>query len=89
MTEIVKAWQCIGCGKIEAPQQCVGVCQDRKIEMVYVQDHHAALAHTLSRVDALESVLRQIVATTPRNEEWERSYRALQERARHALNNAT
>jgi hypothetical protein len=27
MTDYVKAWQCIGCGKIEAPQTCIGVCQ--------------------------------------------------------------
>jgi uracil-DNA glycosylase len=27
----VKAWQCVGCGKIEAPQTCIGICQDRKV----------------------------------------------------------
>jgi hypothetical protein len=31
MKDYVKAWQCIGCGKIEAPQACIGVCQDRKV----------------------------------------------------------
>ena len=34
MTEYVKAWQYIGCGKIEAPQTCVGICQDREVELV-------------------------------------------------------
>jgi len=24
----LNAWQCIGCGKIEAPQNCIGVCRD-------------------------------------------------------------
>jgi len=32
-------WQCIGCGKIEGPQACIGVCQDRKVEMVYASVH--------------------------------------------------
>ena len=30
----IEAWQCIGCGRIEAPQNCIGVCQDRKVELV-------------------------------------------------------
>jgi hypothetical protein len=44
MSDYVKAWQCIGCGKIEAPQTCVGVCQNRKVEFVYAFEHEAALA---------------------------------------------
>jgi len=31
----VKAWQCIGCGKIDAPQTCIGICQDCRVEFVY------------------------------------------------------
>ena len=26
--DIVTVWQCIGCGRIEAPQPGIGVCQD-------------------------------------------------------------
>ena len=85
MTEYVKAWQCIGCGKIEAPQTCVGVCQDRKVEMVYAHEHRAAVALAQTQASALETLVRQIAWTTPREGEWERSYRALQERARQAL----
>jgi hypothetical protein len=44
MNDYVKAWQCIGCGKIEAPQTCIGVCQDRKVEFVYADEHEEALA---------------------------------------------
>ena len=85
MTESVKAWQCIGCGKIEAPQTCVGICQDRKVELVYAQDHREAIASVQARVNLMEALVRQIACTTPRKGEWERSYRALQGRARHAL----
>ncbi|MBI3042566.1 MAG: hypothetical protein HYY78_07040 [Betaproteobacteria bacterium] len=30
MTERVAVWQCIGCGRIEGPQPCIGVCEDRR-----------------------------------------------------------
>ncbi len=81
MTEYVKAWQCIGCGKIEAPQTCIGVCQDKKVEFVYAEAHEAVLA----RLKTLEDLVRRIARTTPRNGEWERSYLALQSEARRVL----
>ncbi len=86
--EIVKAWQCIGCGKIEAPQTCVGVCQDRRVEFVYAGQHAAIVAELQTRLEALEKLARQIAYTTPRAGEWERSYRALGERARRILGGA-
>jgi uncharacterized protein YigA (DUF484 family) len=84
----VKAWQCIGCGKIEAPQTCIGVCQDRKVEFVYASEHEDVLAQlTLARtrIGTLEAITRQLARTTPRTGEWEHSYRALQQRARRML----
>lgn len=85
MIEYVKAWQCIGCGKIEAPQTCVGVCQDRKVELVYAHEHREALAGADARAREMETLLRQLAWTTPRDGEWARSYLALQARARQAL----
>jgi hypothetical protein len=82
---IVKAWQCIGCGKIEAPQTCVGVCQDRRVEFVYAGEHEEIVAALHKRVEELEKLARQIAYTTPRDGEWERSYRSLGERARRIL----
>jgi hypothetical protein len=37
MGDYIQAWQCIGCGRIEAPQTCVGVCRDRKILRVGIR----------------------------------------------------
>ena len=88
MTDYVKAWQCIGCGMIEAPQTCIGVCEYRKADLVYAFDYELALAQAaaaLQRADVLEGLVRQLACTTPRNGEWERSYRALQENARRVL----
>ena len=88
MTDLVKAWQCIGCGKIEAPQTWVGVCEDRRVELVYAFEHEEALAQlmgALARIDALEAIAYQLAWTKPRAGEWEHSYRVLQQRAREAL----
>ena len=88
MTDYVKAWQCIGCGRIEAPQNCVGICQDRKVEFVYAGEHRALLAHaerTAQRVEALERVVRRLARTTPRAGAFEASWHALQRAARQAL----
>ena len=79
--ERVEVWQCIGCGKIEAPQPCIGVCRDRRTRLVYAEDYDAVLAEA----DALRAVVRYIGAITPRAGECERSWRALQARARDAL----
>ena len=88
MTEYVKAWQCIGCGKIEAPQTCIGVCQDRRVEFVYASDHKELLEQlraTQRQARAASAVLRRLASTTPHDHEWERSYRAIQEQARRVL----
>ena len=88
MTEYVNAWQCIGCGKIEAPQTCIGVCQDRRVEFVYASDHKELLAQlraTQRHAHAASAVLRRLASTKPHDHEWERSYRAIQEQARRVL----
>ena len=77
----MKAWQCIGCGKIDGPQPCVGTCQDRKVELVYADRYDQLVA----RVETLEALLRLLSNTTPRDGEWERGYRVAQERARKLL----
>lgn len=88
MSERVTAWRCIGCGRIEAPQPCIGVCQDRKVELVSAAEYDrlvAELAATRAQLQAMIAVLRQLGHTTPRADEWERTYRALQARARRTL----
>ena len=77
----VKVWRCVGCGRIDHPQPCIGVCRDEKAQIVFIDDYRRALA----RVAELEAVLQRIVHTTPRGPQWEASYRALQEQARKAL----
>jgi hypothetical protein len=89
---VFDVWRCIGCGRIEAPQPCIGVCEDRKVQMVAYADYVAVVSRlddALDAVGALEKVLRRVTLTTPRGGAWERSYRALQEDARRAIATAT
>lgn len=88
MTDYIQAWQCIGCGKIEAPQPCIGVCRDRKILMVAKDEHErvaAELEHARSLVRTAIDMLGRVAHSTPREGQWERSYRALQDQARAAI----
>ncbi len=83
-----EAWQCIGCGRIEGPQPCIGICQDRKVQFVIATEHEAALARLADaeRANAaLGGLVPRLARTRPRDGEWERSYRALQDEARRAL----
>jgi hypothetical protein len=79
--ERVAAWQCIGCGRIEGAQPCIGICRDRKAEFVDAADYDRLAAEAA----ALRKVAREIATITPPADEWERSYKALQARARRIL----
>lgn len=85
MTDYIQAWQCIGCGKIEAPQVCVGVCRDRKVFFIGKDEHEAALAEIerlrAQLADAADRLLR-FERAVPRAGQWEHSYHALQEQVR-------
>ncbi len=85
---IFEAWRCIGCGRIEAPQPCIGVCEDRKVRFVDAADYEALLARLREvekQAGAFEAVIRRLARTRPRANAWEQSYRALQEEARRML----
>ena len=85
---VFDVWRCIGCGRIEAPQPCVGVCEDRKVRMVEFAEYAAVVSRLDDATDtvaALGAVLRRITLTKPRDGQWERSYRALQAEARRAI----
>ena len=74
----IKVWQCVGCGRIDDPKPCIGVCRDQKVEYVLGVDHDRELK-------ALRAVLEIIAHTTPRAGEALHHWQALQKRAREAL----
>lgn len=88
MTKRMTAWQCIGCGRIEGAQPCVGICEDRRVDFVYASEYdemRVQLTHARRRTEALTALVRQLAHTTPRKGEWEHTYRTLQVHARRTL----
>jgi hypothetical protein len=88
MDRRIEAWECIGCGRIEAPQNCIGVCQDRKVELVHASSYdelQRRLEAEQARSGRLLVLVRQLAWSRPRAGAWERSYFALQEQARALL----
>jgi hypothetical protein len=88
MGDYIQAWQCIGCGKIEAPQTCIGVCRDRKIMLVGIEDHQQALDEVqrlYGQLEQAQSMLARMARTTPREGHWREAWKATQEQARRIL----
>ncbi len=88
MTDYIQAWQCIGCGKIEAPQPCIGVCRDRKILMVGKDQHDQLLAECAvlrERLERAHAMLQRFALARPHEGQWESAWLALQAQLREAL----
>ncbi len=85
MSTHVKAWQCIGCGSIQAPQTCIEVCEHHKVEFVYADEHEREMAAWRARNDALQALLRRLAATHPREGQHEATFRSFQQEARALL----
>ncbi|GAB1406774.1 hypothetical protein MASR1M8_06930 [Thermomonas brevis] len=81
MIDTIDAWQCIGCGRVIAERPCIGICTDKRVELVQAADY-AALAW---RVEQLEEVLKLIAHVSPKPDKLPESWAALQQRARQAL----
>lgn len=84
MVEAIELWQCAGCGRIEAPQPCIGVCRDHKLRMVDAADYEALRVE----YERAAAVLRMIAASTPSEGRCIQHWRALQVRAREVLASA-
>jgi hypothetical protein len=88
MSDYIVGWQCIGCGKIEAPQTCIGVCRDRKVMLVGLAEHQQALdeiQRAYAELEQAREVLSRLAHSTPRSGLWEQSYLALQAQERRVL----
>lgn len=88
IAETITAWRCIGCGRLESPQNCIGICEDRKVELVGAWDYAEALVQledANERISKLEAIVLKLAHTTPREGAWKDSYLALQAQARRSM----
>jgi hypothetical protein len=84
----VTAWWCAGCGRIEAPQPCLGVCVRRPVDYVAAAEHDRVLAERADAQhaeEALAAAARQAAWITPRPGHAAEAWAALHWRAEHAL----
>ena len=67
--DVVTTWKCESCGRIEAPQPCIGVCIRPETPMVTASEHAEVLEEAAAARRELEwwaPPVRQLAWTTPR-----------------------
>jgi hypothetical protein len=82
--EVVEAWGCPECGRVDAPQPCLDVCVRRPVLMADAADCRelaVAAAEAESENERLEAVVRLVAQLTPRPGSDERNRAALGARA--------
>jgi hypothetical protein len=80
----VTGWWCAGCGNVDMPQPCLGVCVWRPAEWVNLARYEQQLSY-LRGARALQRFTAQAAAVVPREGQWERNWTALRAQARAAL----
>lgn len=88
MTDYIEAWECMGCGRIEAPQPCIGLCRDRKVRFVRKEEHEVILAERdalRDRLDRAHAMLLRFGHAKPRKGQYDKAWTALQGEIRQAL----
>lgn len=90
MTDHIEAWRCVGCGRIEAPQSCIGVCRDQKVNLIPSEEYDAvifAMETMREQLSSMREIISRLAFVTPHAGKWESTYRILQQQARTALIN--
>jgi hypothetical protein len=85
---VVETWWCATCGRVEAPQPCIGVCVHTPEDMVAADEHARAADAARAAHDEtirLERLVRLLATVTPRAGQVERTLSALRAPARSAL----
>jgi hypothetical protein len=90
--EVIEAWGCPRCGRIDAPQPCLGICIRRPGTVADAREYRelAPRAERAAAADqALSGLARLILAVTPRPGREDATIAAVRARARHALDRMT
>ena len=81
MLDTIEAWECVGCGRLQADRPCIGVCTDRRVELVSAADY----AELAWRAEQMAATLALIARITPKPAALAQSWAALQARAKALL----
>ena len=86
--QTVIIWRCEDCGGVDAPQECIDVCIWGPADWVDAASYEAERSRAARDREVerpLAGLLRRFAFATPRDGQWERSWRAFQSEARLAL----
>ena len=86
--ETVIVWRCQDCGAVDAPQECIDVCiwgPADWVDAASYESERSRAAFDREVEQSLAGLLRRFAFATPRDGQWERSWRAFQSQARLAL----
>lgn len=92
MAELIDAFQCRGCGKIDAPRECIGICEDRALQIVTAGDLLAERerAEAAEReIERLKTLVRQLARVRPAAGREAENLAVLRRRARALLGDTT
>ncbi len=85
--ETVIVWRCEDCGGVDAPQECIDVCiwgPTDWVDTASYESERSRAAVDREAEQSLAGLLRRFAFATPRDGQWERSWRAFQSQARPA-----
>ena len=86
--ETVIIWRCQDCGGVDAPRECIDVCIWDPADWVDAASYESERSRAVvdrAVEQSLAGLLRRFAFATPRDGQWERSWRALQSQARLAV----
>jgi hypothetical protein len=86
--ETVIVWRCQDCGGVDAPQPCIDVCiwgPADWVDAAWYESQRSRAAVDREVEQSLAGLLRRFAFATPRNAQWERSWRAFESQARLVL----
>ena len=81
----VIVWRCQDCGGVDAPQPCIDVCiwgPADWVDAVSYESDRSRAVFDREVEQSLAGLLRRFAFVTPRDGQWERSWRAFQSQAR-------
>jgi hypothetical protein len=93
MTERLSALFCIGCGRIDVLEPCLGDCDEHVVDLVRAKDHDEARAQVgkaLRYAGTLRELLLQLVSKMPEPgapipNKWAETHSTMQQQARSVL----
>jgi hypothetical protein len=93
MSERLSALFCIGCGRVDVPEPCVGACDERMIDLVLAKEYESARvqAEDITRaVATLQDFISRLVSELPEPDapqaaDWDDKLRGLRGQARSVL----